>query len=166
MQLYGNTISLPRYRTRTASIRRQARIISRGGTDNAQIYSKSRTDTKRKQKETGEVPPLTQCTRGACAYLHAVVTSADDTSAHFFFAHRISKRSAHTHPGEGEKDDACGDEREKDDLPHTRARLYDVWSSIPDTRRYINVERKSVGRRKKSSESEKDGKRKEKRDGM
>lgn len=65
-----------------------------------QIYSKSRADIKRKQKETGEVPPLTQCTRGACArcsvaaYLHAAVTSADDTSAHFFSPHeRVSKRS-------------------------------------------------------------------------
>lgn len=120
MRLYGNTISLPR--SRTASIRHRARIISRGGTDNAQIYSKSRTDTKRKQKETGEVPPLTQCTRGACAYLHAVVTSADDTSAHFFFAHRISKRSAHTHVDKREKDDPRGGECEKDDLcTHTRA---------------------------------------------
>lgn len=83
------------------------------------------------------------------------------------FFSRIAYRSdPHTHAGEREKDDPRGDEREKDDLPHTRARLHDVWSSIPDTRRYINVERKSVGPRKKAPESEKDGKRKEKRDGM
>lgn len=150
MQLYGNTISLPRHRSRTASIRRRARIISRGGTDNAQIYSKSGADTKRKQKETGEVPPLTQCTRGACAYLHAVVTSADDTSAHFFFrASHIEAIRTHTSVS-ARRTIPAGMSGRRTIHVHTRVRSHDVWSSIPDTERYINVERKSVDRRKKT----------------
>lgn len=84
----------------------------------------------------------------------------------FFRASHIEAIRTHTHAGESEKDDPREGEREKDEPPHTRARLHDVWSSIPDTRRYINVERKSVGRRKKASEREKDDERKEKRDGM
>lgn len=96
------TRSRCRHRLRTASIRRLARIISRGKTDNAQIYSKSWTDTKRKQKETGgssstdPVHAWRVRAPSVAVYLHAAVTSADDTSAHFFFSCNAYRSDPHT----------------------------------------------------------------------
>lgn len=104
MQLYGGSVPRCRHRLRTASIRRPTRIISRGETDNARIYSKSPADTKKKVERSGRssstdpVHAWRVRAPSAAAYLHAAVTSADDTSAHFFscYAYRSDPR-AHTH---------------------------------------------------------------------
>lgn len=154
-----------RYRSRTVSIRRRAHIISRGEADNAQIYSKSRADTKRKQKEMGEVPPLTQCTRGACAHLQSrrIYTprwQAPTIHPPIFFSSWTRIEAIRTRAFLPTARDEC----EKNDWVYTYARTHACMMYVPYTRHqaiHKHRAKKRWSEKESAGKSEKDGRGKE-----